>query len=439
MTELTLTDAEIETGGFAVMEAEEDSDGSDSDDSDGRRRPDGPTATPTAPTGGHGRDRFRRRRRRRGLAERSPAASSRSTPRSSSRSTGSRSRSPSRAPRRVASTTCSPSRTSSGSSPRAGSATRPSGSSRRAADRGSASTRATSPGARSRSPATADADRVPTAFDDGATIVLQALHHNWLPLARFCRALEAELGHPVQANSYYTPRRSQGFAVHHDTHDVFVLQVAGEKHWRVYDPLLELPLKHQRCSSSLGEPGRPVLELTLRAGDTLYLPRGWLHDALTSDTDSLHITVGVNVAHVDRRVPRRARRVRGRRRVPRSVPEDGEPRPIWSSGSPSGSARGRARRARAQFVDSRRPILDGQLEEVRALESLDRRDAARAARTVIADLDGTTLSFEGKHVAFPEHAREELEAVFAAEGPFTRRRAAGRARRRQAASCSSGD
>ena len=38
-----------------------------------------------------------------------------------------------------------------------------------------------------------------------------------------------------------------------------------------------------------------MLDLTLRAGDTLYLPRGWLHDALTSDTDSLHLTVGVNV------------------------------------------------------------------------------------------------------------------------------------------------
>jgi hypothetical protein len=35
MTELTLTDAEIETGGFAVMEAEEASDDSDGDDSDG--------------------------------------------------------------------------------------------------------------------------------------------------------------------------------------------------------------------------------------------------------------------------------------------------------------------------------------------------------------------------------------------------------------------
>ena len=33
----------------------------------------------------------------------------------------------------------------------------------------------------------------------------------------------------------------------------------------------------------------------LRAGDAMYLPRGWLHQALTSDFDSLHITVGVNV------------------------------------------------------------------------------------------------------------------------------------------------
>ena len=30
-------------------------------------------------------------------------------------------------------------------------------------------------------------------------------------------------------------------------------------------------------------------------GRTLYLPRGWLHEAATSDSDSLHITVGVSV------------------------------------------------------------------------------------------------------------------------------------------------
>ena len=73
------------------------------------------------------------------------------------------------------------------------------------------------------------------------------------------------------------------------------LQVAGEKRWLVYEPVLELPLKNQRYRSELGAPGEPVLDVTLRAGDTIYLPRGWLHQALTSGSDSLHITVGVNV------------------------------------------------------------------------------------------------------------------------------------------------
>jgi lysine-specific demethylase/histidyl-hydroxylase NO66 len=267
---------------------------------------------------------------------------------------------------------------------------------------------------------TADPDRVAAAFEAGGTIVLQGLHLNWLPLARFCRGLEAELGHPAQANSYYTPRRSQGFAVHHDTHDVFVLQVAGEKHWRVYDPLLELPLKRQRYSKSLGEQGPPVLELTLRAGDTFYLPRGWLHDALTSETDSLHVTVGVNI-HT-RADALRAALDESEEDIElrRSVPEDGTlEADLLERLADRLGAEDVARRARARFVNSRRPILDGQLEEVRALESLTVETPLERRDTVIADLEGTTLSFEGKHVAFPEHAREELEAVFAADEPFT--------------------
>ena len=39
---------------------------------------------------------------------------------------------------------------------------------------------------------------------------------------------------------------------------------------------------------------------------------------------------------------------------------------------------------------------------------------------MIADLDGTTLSFEGKHVTFPEHAQAEAGGDRSqAEGPFT--------------------
>ncbi|HEU4943265.1 MAG TPA: cupin domain-containing protein, partial [Gaiellaceae bacterium] len=132
-------------------------------------------------------------------------------------------------------------------------------------------------------------------WERGATIVLQGLHLHRPELGAFCRSLERALGHPAQVNAYYTPRAAQGLPVHHDTHDVFVLQVAGEKRWLVYDPAFELPLKNQKYSSELGEPGQPVRDLVLRSGDMLYLPRGWLHEALTSEEDSLHLTVGISV------------------------------------------------------------------------------------------------------------------------------------------------
>jgi ribosomal protein L16 Arg81 hydroxylase len=259
----------------------------------------------------------------------------------------------------------------------------------------------------------ADVPRVLAEFEAGATIVVQGLHHSWLPLARYCRELEAFLGHPAQANAYFTPRGSQGLPVHHDTHEVFSLQVAGEKRWLVYEPALELPLKDQRYSSQLGAPGEPVLDITLQAGDTLYLPRGWLHQALTSSSDSLHVTVGVNVrrwidearAVIDETA---AEDVELRRSVDRADPPE----------LPALDAATAERRAREEFVRTRRPILDGQLSELRALDSLRVETKLIRRTTVIADLDGTTLVFEGKTLRFPERLVGELEFLVTTEAPF---------------------
>jgi bifunctional lysine-specific demethylase and histidyl-hydroxylase NO66 len=140
---------------------------------------------------------------------------------------------------------------------------------------------------------TARADRVLDHFADGATIVLQALHRQWPPVAGLCRELELDLTHPVQANAYVTPATSRGFAVHHDTHDVFVIQTHGHKEWRVYRPVVDLPGKEQPWSKELGDPGEPVLEAELSPGDCLYIPRGFPHDAAAREEVSIHVTLGI--------------------------------------------------------------------------------------------------------------------------------------------------
>ena len=268
---------------------------------------------------------------------------------------------------------------------------------------------------------TVDVPRLLAEWEAGATIVLQALHVGWHPLAVFCRLLEEALDHPVQANAYYTPRGSQGFAVHHDTHDVLVLQVAGEKRWLLYEPLLELPLKHQRYSPALGEHGAPTDDLVLRAGDTLYLPRGWLHQAETSASDSLHLTIGITAhtwldgakAAVDALEYELAFR-RG------AGPDeaDGLVDVLAGQLEPERVAARRRRR----FLDTRRPIREDGLSQLRALERLGSDTLLERRETVIADLDewpgGLALVFEGKEVRFPAHASPELRACFESETAF---------------------
>ncbi|HEX2272754.1 MAG TPA: cupin domain-containing protein [Acidimicrobiales bacterium] len=138
-----------------------------------------------------------------------------------------------------------------------------------------------------------DPRRVFEEFHGGATIVLQGLQRYWPPLTRFCRSLELELTHAVQANAYVTPPRSRGLGVHYDTHDVFVLQLAGRKAWDVYPPVLADPLPSQLWSSDRGAPGAPCLSAEVKAGDCLYMPRGYLHSAQAQQELSAHLTIGV--------------------------------------------------------------------------------------------------------------------------------------------------
>ena len=120
-----------------------------------------------------------------------------------------------------------------------------------------------------------DARKVLAEFDGGATIVFQGLQRYWQPLRALVRGLEEQLGHPCQANAYLTPPGSQGFALHSDTHDVFVFQTYGAKQWEVHD-----------------DAGAHQVDMV--PGVSMYLPTGTPHAARTQATASLHVTVGIN-------------------------------------------------------------------------------------------------------------------------------------------------
>lgn len=140
---------------------------------------------------------------------------------------------------------------------------------------------------------TIDVAKLYQLFGEGSTVTLAFLDTVIPSLTEFCRGLEAEFSHPFQANIYLTPPGNQGAKVHYDTHDVFVLQVAGSKRWTIYGTPVELPLKNQDFDSSKHAPGERTMEFELCAGDVAYIPRGWAHEARSTDTVSLHITAGI--------------------------------------------------------------------------------------------------------------------------------------------------
>ena len=140
-----------------------------------------------------------------------------------------------------------------------------------------------------------DLQRINAEYRSGATVVLPALQRTLPALGQFCARLQAQWDHAVHANGYLTPGNAAGFTPHYDTHEVFVLQIAGTKHWSLAPPPIELPHRSQTFNPRGYTPGAPAARVELRAGELLYVPRGWVHSAATGGSASAHITLGITV------------------------------------------------------------------------------------------------------------------------------------------------
>ena len=125
----------------------------------------------------------------------------------------------------------------------------------------------------------------------GVSLVINGISDLVLELSTLTDAIERRLGHRSWANAYLSFGKGSALKPHWDEHDVLVLQVHGRKRWRSFGMPVAYPVATHNAGSDLGS--TVVWEAVLEAGDLLYLPRGEVHEAAVADSDSVHVTFGL--------------------------------------------------------------------------------------------------------------------------------------------------
>jgi len=136
--------------------------------------------------------------------------------------------------------------------------------------------------------------RLPARKRPGWTLLVQGLDQHLAAarelLDRFRFAPDARLDDLMV--SYAS--EGGGVGPHFDSYDVFLIQVAGQRHWRIgkqRDARLrdDVPLK-------IIANFKPEQEFVLEPGDMLYLPPKWAHDGVAVGGDCMTCSVGFRAA-----------------------------------------------------------------------------------------------------------------------------------------------
>lgn len=139
-------------------------------------------------------------------------------------------------------------------------------------------------------------DKLYSHLVNGATIVLNRIELISPAMQDLCMQVGRLVGTQTTGNVYACLGGEPATNVHWDTHDVFVLQLTGAKEWKIYEPTFPLPLSNQVSNDLKGEaPETPYLRHCLKAGDALYVPRGWWHRVTPIDgEETIHLTVAIH-------------------------------------------------------------------------------------------------------------------------------------------------
>lgn len=151
-----------------------------------------------------------------------------------------------------------------------------------------------------------DPERVKAQMRQGASLVLDRIESLMPGLSAAAETLECALEAKVQANLYCSWKGHQAFTSHFDAHEVFALNMEGNKLWQIYEGRMDDPVEQFTTIRSLSpafherSKGDIKMEVMMRPGDVIYLPRGLYHDALAETGGCIHVTFSaVTVTGVD--------------------------------------------------------------------------------------------------------------------------------------------
>ena len=148
------------------------------------------------------------------------------------------------------------------------------------------------------------------AYASGASLIINRVDKLWPRVHELCVRLARDFRY-AYGNVYLTPPGSQTVPPHSDDHDVFIVQLHGTKHWLVWPAVHPLAQHRPFADEQAGKDGRrlpddgtsrltlenlgpPELDVLLRPGDVLYIPRGVVHVAHTGQPGAL--STGQSVA-----------------------------------------------------------------------------------------------------------------------------------------------
>lgn len=163
------------------------------------------------------------------------------------------------------------------------------------------------------------------SYLDGCSIIQNHADYFSIPLSNLCNDLQSSFPH-CYCNTYLTPPNSSTVKAHADDRDVFVVQIKGKKRWRVYRKVpIPYPYNHEQVGKndlpipfgvmndvqtlhdqnattttttelSSSKTSTTLIDTILEEGDILYMPRGYVHEASTSQCNnqpSFHATIAI--------------------------------------------------------------------------------------------------------------------------------------------------